>query len=306
MNTPSTPSSVLATKSVLPAIGFVLLASLLFTGTNTQAKILGETLPIAEVVWTRFVSHLLVVFIIVRGRITETLRTERPAVHWARSTMMCIGVGCYFTGFIYMPLAEAGAVLQLAPMMVMALSVVFLGERVGIRRWSGVFFAFIGALVVIRPGLGGFGLEVLWPLAGAVFYAVYQILTRVLKTADSAMTALCYAGLVGAVVSSCIVPFYWTTLTGTELIFMLGIGFTGAMGHLALIQAYRMIDASLISPFMYFILVWMTASGILIFDHVPDGLTLFGIAMIILSGAYVAYREHAVSKAVTHHQPVPS
>lgn len=195
-----------------------------------------------------------------------------------------------------MPLAEAGAVLQLAPVMVTALSVLFLGERVGLRRWSGVAVAFLGAIVVIRPGFGIFGHEALWPLGGAVTYAIYQILTQTLKTADSAMTALTYSGLVGAAVSSCLVPFFWVTPNTTEMIFMVCIGVTGTMGHLALIQAYRRIDASLISPFMYLVLVWMAISGIVVFGDVPDKFTVIGIVMIIASGAYVALREHRLRK----------
>lgn len=283
-------------SATLPAIGLVVLATILFTGTNTQAKLLGETLPVVVVVWARFVSHLFVVALIVRGRLVSVLRTDKPAVHWMRSAVMCIGVACYFTGFTVMPLAEAGAVLQLSPLFVTALSVFVLSETVGIRRWSGVFVAFIGALLVIRPGFGGFGWAVLWPLAGAVMYAVYQILTRILKTSDSAMTALCYSGVVGAVVFSCLVPFYWQTPTPNEVFFLIGIGVTGALGHLALIQAYRMIEASLVSPFMYLVLVWMTVSSITVFHDVPDAVAVLGMVMIVGSGAYVAFRERIRSR----------
>jgi drug/metabolite transporter (DMT)-like permease len=210
-----------------------------------------------------------------------------------RSALLLASTAIFFVALRYLPVANATAIAFLSPLIVTALSVPLLGERVGPRRWAAVLVGFLGVLVVVRPG---FGLQwpALLPALVATCLGLYQIATRVLARVDDTSTTIFHTAVVGTVASLIAIPFYWQAPTLPELALLILLGSLGAAGHMLIVHAYRYAGASVLSPFIYTQLVWATAGGYLIFDQFPDPVTLVGATLIIGSGLYVYLRERAL------------
>jgi drug/metabolite transporter (DMT)-like permease len=188
-------------------------------------------------------------------------------------------------------MAEANGILFVTPILVAALSAPLLGERVDWRRWVGVAVGFAGALIIIRPGSGAMHLSALFPLGSACLFALYQIATKELSLTDSTMTTLFYSGVVGALLTSLAVPFFWITPSPSEWFFLVILGVLSGSTHFCLIRAFESAPAATVAPFMYSTLIWATMSGYVFFDDLPDIWTLVGAAIIAGSGIYIAVQE---------------
>ncbi|MFQ5958608.1 MAG: DMT family transporter [Alphaproteobacteria bacterium] len=164
------------------------------------------------------------------------------------------------------------------------------------RRWSAVIVGFVGALVIIRPGLGVAHWAVVLPLVTALCLSLYQITTRLLSTIDPPRTTFLYAGLVGALVMTAAVPFVWRPPSAAAWGLMACAGLLGGVGHYCLIKAYQRTAASVLAPFTFSTMLWVTLLGFIVFGDFPDGPTIAGALIIVASGAYVFYRESVVRR----------
>jgi drug/metabolite transporter (DMT)-like permease len=294
------PGTMSATKQ---GIGWIIVATVIFTATNTLAKALGENHHVVQIVWGRYSFHLLFLIIILRGQIFSVMKTRHLKLQLGRSALLLCTAILYFLGFTYLPLAESAAVMNVTPILVILLSVMILGERVSIQQWAGVFAGFCGVLVIVRPGFDAFSPAILLPLSAAMTYAFYQIATRYVSHADTAMTSITYTALVGTVMGSIAVPFYWVTPDLAGWLMMAGIGLSGALGHYAMIRAFSVAEASTVSPFTYAVILWMIIIGYVVFDDIPHMGTLIGAGMVIASGLYIsAQKAKSEAKAKV---PVP-
>ena len=285
-------------QNAAQGIMFMCLAILIMPVMNGMAKSLTVDHPVAMVVWARFTGHLVAMTLVFwPGRGWRLFKTARPAVQLARSAIMFLSNGCYIGALSVVALATASAIMFTAPLIVTALSVPFLGERVGIRRWTAVIVGFLGALIIIRPGLDTPGFDATGPglvllLVSAACFAVYQILTRKLSDRDSAETMIVYMPLTGAIAMSCAMPFVgvipegWSNWTLFILVGVLG-GFTQYFVTKSLEQA----PASVVSPYLYGELLVAAIVGFAIFGDFPDTWTWVGATVIAASGIYIAYRE---------------
>jgi drug/metabolite transporter (DMT)-like permease len=183
------------------------------------------------------------------------------------------------------------------PFFVAALSGPILGEWVRWRRWTAIIVGFIGVLVVTRPGPGSFQPAALLSLTGAVCYAVYALITRILARTDSNETTLFYSNIVGAAVLLPVVPFFWTTPTEALVIaLMFAAGALGSFGHYLLIAAHRLAPAAVLSPFIYTEIVLVIVLGYLVFGDLPNRWTITGAAIVVASGLYILNRERQVRR----------
>ena len=275
----------------------MLLTMLLFVSMDSMAKYLSRDYPVPQVVWARYAFHMLILVIYLRGRVLPTLRTRAPRLQMLRSVAMVVTTGVFFLGLSFVPLATASAIMFVGPLVVTALSMPLLGEHVGPRRWAGVAVGFVGALVIIRPGTEVFDLAALLPLCAACGYALYQIMTRmVARTGEPPMTSLVYTALLGAVLASLAVPFFWVTPDFEGWLLMAVMGLFGGLGHFTLIKAFEAAPAPVITPFGYSSIVWATLLGLLVFGELPDLLTFAGAGVIIVSGLYVFHRERQAER----------
>lgn len=263
-----------------------------FAAMNTFVKELRiAELPLAEIIWGRYFFHTIIVLCLFPKRIPTLLSGSDKGLQIARSILVLLATACMFTAVGFMPLADAVAITFIAPLLITALSVPFLGERVGVRRWIAVFVGFLGMLVIIRPGSGIFQLAAFLPIAVTVFYAVYQIITRLISHRTDPINSVFYTAIVGGVVMSAIVPFFWQTPTLQEWGMLAGAGLLGGLGHWAIILAYQRAEAPLVAPFAYTELVWATILGLTFFGDFPDLWTFIGAAIIAASGIYILHRE---------------
>ncbi|MBI1774905.1 MAG: DMT family transporter [Proteobacteria bacterium] len=286
------PPARASDRAGLRAIVYVLVTVTLFAFMNGTAKYLTQSYPVIQVLWGRFFFAMLVTLIYMYGpNFIGRLRTRRPALQFVRS---CLMLGCtlmFITALSLMPLAEVEALNFTAPLFVTALSLPLLGETVDARRWIAVLAGFVGVLVIIRPGAGVMSWAALLPVCVALGYALYQITTRYVGNSDPALTSLFYAGLLGTVGFSAIVPFYWQTPSPVDWLLFGAVGTVGASSHLLMIKALALAPASVLQPFGYIELVWAVAIGWAVFGAIPDAYTVLGAIIIVASGFYVLSRQ---------------
>ena len=275
-------------------IVLMLIAVGLFVVMDTTAKYLSQSYSVLEVMWARYLFHALTLVVFLRKRLIFTLRTERPLLQLLRSTTLLAGTGFFVFGISFIPLADASAIFFLAPILVTALSMPLLGERVGLRRWIGVLIGFIGAAIVIRPGTGMMNVGSLLILAAAFVYAIYMITTRVLNRTDSALTTTVYSSVVGTVACCIAAPFVWVMPDAKSWALMVMLGILGAISHYILILSFRYAPAAVVSPFDYSRLIWSVLFGVIIFGDIPDVWTIVGSLVIAASGLYILHREQKV------------
>ena len=279
-------------NQVLTGIGLAVLAGFLFVTSDTVVKVVREDLPVAMVVWGRFIMHLLLMFILFPGRkIIPLLKVNNPKLIIGRGLLLLTCTCLFFTAIGYIGLAEANSIMFISPFFVVALSIPLLGEKVGIRRWSAVLVGFIGILIVLRPGFQEIHWAYLLIIGCAFFFALFTIITRTLSFTETATSMWFYTALVGTIGSSSVVWFYWETPTPFQWLLLLVIGAIGGGSHYIVIKAYNRAAASLLAPFQYVQILWATIYGLLVFNNFPDSWTLLGTIIIIASGLYVWMRE---------------
>lgn len=280
-------------------IGLMVLAVLLFTCMDTIGKTLTASYPVQQVVWARYLFQLVFISLPVLWLGTGLVTTSHLGLQVVRGVLVTVATLCMFTAISVIPLANAYTVTFIAPLLVTLLSIPVLGEHVGWRRGSAIVAGFVGVLVVLRPGLGVMHPAAFLLLITATCFALYQIITRVMSagTDETPLTMLFYLALVGTLVLSAVVPFYWQPVAPSDWPWMAAMGVLGGIGHLMLIRALRLAPASLISPFTYTQLVWALILGYAVFGDLPDLWTLTGCVVIVSSGLYVFYREAVLGRA---------
>ena len=191
-----------------------------------------------------------------------------------------------------LPLADANAIGFAMPLFVAALAVPMLGERLEMARLLAILAGLAGALIIVRPGSELFTLYALLPLGMAVCNALYQILTRKVAGLEPPLTSLAWGALVGAVLLSAIAPFVWVNpQAASHGVLIVVIGILASVGHFLLIKAYDHANANLLAPYTYSALVWAVLLGWLVFGDFPDGWSLAGMGIIVLSGLYLANQQ---------------
>ena len=276
------------------AIGILMIvgSGCLLSVMDTFSKHLGQTIDVMFVIWGRYFFHtVLTTLFLSAGGSFSYLKSNKPKLQTIRASLLLLATVCMYNGLQFMSLAEATAIMFLAPMLMTAFSVPLLGERVGLHRWSAVVAGFIGVVLVIRPGAEVFNPFSFLPLAAAVCVSLYMILTRTLSTQDRQQTTTFYSTAVGTLVLSAGLPFFWSSLEPLSWVLMVSMGATGAIGHFLLIKAFHRAPASVLAPFTYSQLIFSGLLSIWIFGDIPDTWGLAGAALILAGGLYVWYRE---------------
>jgi drug/metabolite transporter (DMT)-like permease len=191
----------------------------------------------------------------------------------------------------YLPIAEASATGFVSPLFVTALSIIFLGEKVGLRRWIATALGLLGVIIILRPGTGAFHPAAFFPLVSALAWACTLIMTRMMSGSERAVTTMTYSSIAGVCILSTLVPFVWVAPTWHDILFGVFIGVASTAGQWIVVLAFRYADASVLAPFSYTQLLWVSILGFLVFGEVPDIWTITGAAFIVASGLYTAHRE---------------
>ena len=280
-------------KSPALAIGLIVLTGCVLAGMDATAKHLALEIPVLMVIWGRYFFHTVITFGVYAGRTGSFgfLRARRPGLQFIRAAALFGATSSFYVAITRMQLADATSIQFLAPVLVTALSGLVLGEHVGPRRWAAVVFAFIGVLVVARPGSSVLGWSALLPLLTAGLLAIYMLMTRIIRDKDHAATTTFYSTALGTLVLTALVPFFWQSLSPFQWGLMATMGTAGALGHFLLVRAFFTAEASMLAPFTYSQVVAAILWGLLIFGDIPSGWTITGAIMVAGSGLYVWYRE---------------
>ncbi|MHB1220023.1 MAG: DMT family transporter [Alphaproteobacteria bacterium] len=260
------------------------------------AKMLARGYDPLQIVWGRYLFQSIFMSVLVFGigrKPIAILRTHRPGLQTVRAFFGWSSNLPFITALIFIPLADAVSIVLVGPLLVTALSVPLLGERVGIWRWSAVVAGMAGALIIVRPGMGVMHWAIILPLVSATTFGLYQIFTRRLsgtENVDSLLLLDSYAGLLFSMVA---LPFVWKTpdLEGWGLMILMGVIVTGT--RVALVYAFKFAAASILAPFAYIQIVSAAIIGLVVFGDFPDRWTILGAAIVCLSGIFIALRERA-------------
>ena len=224
------------------------------------------------------------------------LRTRNLRLHAGRGALMVTGATLYFTALIYLPLAEATALVFSAPIFITALSVPLLGEAVGWRRWGAVLLGFVGVLVVVQPGAAGFQPAALLPVGAAALYALFMVSARWIGPREGLWTMMLFVTLFPMIYAAPFAMWVWTPVQGQDLSLFLAIAVLGSLGITLIGQAFRMAPAAVVAPFDYTALIWAAALGWLIWGDLLSVSTLLGALIIAASGILIVLREAARSR----------
>ena len=281
----------------MKAIIFSLLGWMFLPVMDGFAKYLSDDLPILQITWARYFFTVAFVFPIMLFFYKKQLVwSDKPKLQIFRGLILLSANICFFYAISVISLAKALTLAFIAPLIVTAFSPILLGEKVGFRRWTAVAVGFIGSLIVIRPGFLEFNLASIAALATGFFYGFYLIITRKLSTSDNPLLTLLITGMVGALLVSIIIPFYWVKPTLNQWSLMAGIGVFACIGHLFLILSLKYADASKLAPLGYTEIIPNVIIGYYFFSELPDNWTYLGLFIIVLSGLYISRREYHLSK----------
>ena len=276
----------------------MLLGIVLFTAMDALAKGLIARYPTPQVIWARFAGQALIVAILLGPRkIIPTLNSNFPRLHILRSAFQLGATALFFASLGYIGLAEATALTDINPILITLGAAVFLGERLGPRRILGVVVAMIGALIVVRPGIGVFSPAALLPLGCAVCYAGASLLTRKLGQHEGPWTSLLHAALFGSVITGLAMPFVWQPIDSADVMLFGALGVLGTAAQLCVIRSFSMAEASAVAPFAYIGIVFAAIWGIVLYDEYPDKFTVLGALVIVAAGLYVWHRETNARRA---------
>jgi drug/metabolite transporter (DMT)-like permease len=309
-------------RNVLGGILLALGGSLVLSVNDMAVKALSGGYPLHQVVLIRAVVGLTVVLALLawshgpRG-VLDGIRTRRPGLHALRVLCVLLSNVAYFLGLAALPLADGVALFFVAPLLITALSVPLLGERVGPRRWAAVGAGLLGVVVMMRPGAGALEPAALLVLLSALAYSLMHILTRRMAPTEGAL-GMSFWTQSGFVAVSCLmgltvgdgrwgqtgnasVDFLlraWTWPPLADWPVFLATGVAVAVGGLMISQAYRICEAGLVAPFEYSAMPMAVLWGVVVFGTWPDATAWTGIALIAGAGLYTLWRETRTGRVV--------
>jgi drug/metabolite transporter (DMT)-like permease len=220
------------------------------------------------------------------------LRSRRPGLQLMRAMALLASSLLFISGLRFLPIAEASATSFVSPLFVTALSIFLLGENVGLRRWVATAVGLIGVLIILRPGSSAFHPAAFFPIVSAFAWACTLIMTRMMSGRERTVTTMTWSSVAGLCILSALVPLVWVAPSWHDVLFGILIGVASTAGQWIVVLAFRYADASVLAPFSYTQLLWVSLLGFLIFGEVPDVWTVTGAAIIVASGLYTAHREH--------------
>lgn len=266
---------------------------LLFACMDVTTKYLAARYDVPLIVAVRYIVNcLLMVVLLAPARGRELVETQRTGLVLLRAG--CLAVVSVLMGLALqrIPVAEATSINFLAPMLVVLIARPLLGERIGWVGWAAAIAGFGGVLLVARPGTGLDVVGISFALSAVGANVGYQLLSRVLASSERTIALLFYTAMVGAIVFGLALPWFWggpAPGVGTVALF-LSLGVYGGLGHFLFTAAYRHAPASMLAPMSYLQLLWAGLLGWLVFGHVPDALSLAGMAVIAASGLAIALK----------------
>ena len=284
---------MLKLKNKTTGILFIVSAVLCFSIMNGITKYLSEFYNVITLNMFRYWFFAVFLFFINSNKnksIVIVSKSKNRLLQTFRGSMLAIQMCFAHYCFLKLGLIETSAIFAVGPLMVTALSIIFLNEKVGWQRLVAIAFGFIGIMIILRPGMKVFDPLSILALACALSYAVYQILTRFVSKFDASETSFFYTGITGAIILSFVGPFFYIDVLKSDWVLILMICFLGTSAHYFVIKAYQYSEASLLQPFNYLQLVFVSLIGMIVFNEVLEIPVLIGSLMVVSAGLFTFWR----------------
>ena len=271
------------------------LASFFFASSTFLSKLLGsgqwgDPLNPLQIAHARFAFGLVTAMVLA---VFVGLQLTRPhfKLHVLRSACGWIGIAILFTGVLYIPASDAVALTFLNPIFAMVFAVKILMERIDNQRWWAAAIALSGGILLIRPEANGLNLIALLCIFGAIIIGVEIVVIKLLTSREGVFQILVINNTIAALLATVPLMFVFVMPTATQWLALTAVGVIMVIGQLLFLFAMKAADASLVSPFIYSTLIFVGTLDYFILDVQPDSISLFGGALIIASGSYIALRE---------------
>ena len=287
-------------KAQNPRLGIALmvLTTAIFALQDALSRHLSAEYNVMMVVMLRywFFAGFVLLLAMRRGGIAQVARTHHPALQIMRGVLLVAEICVTVTGFVVLGLVETHAVFAVYPLLILAMAGPLLGERLSLRSWLAVLVGIAGVFVILRPGYGAFSPLSLIPLAAALMFAIYGILTRYVSRHDSALTSLFWTGLAGAFAMTIAGLWFWQGLRPVDWGWMGLLSVSGVLGHWLLIRVYDLAEASTVQPYANLQLVFASALGVALFGDRISLHVAIGAAVVVLAGI-LAYGDLSRNRA---------
>ena len=279
-------------------IFLMVITTIVFASQDGLSKYLATEYNVYMVVMIRywfFAAFVMTISSRKPGGVKQVAKTKTPLLQIFRSLILVAEMCVTILAFTLLGLAETHAIFASYPLIIAMLSGPILGEHVGWRRWLAICVGFFGILIILNPGNGIFSPYALVPLAGAILFALYGLLTRYAGQYDNSSTSFFWTGIVGCIAMTAIGLNFWDPVSQGDWGIMLILSASGMLGHFLLIKCYEVAEASAVQPFAYLQLIWASLIGIIIFGEQITTNVLIGACIIVGAGLFTLWRERKVS-----------
>ena len=266
-------------NNVLFGITLMVITTFMFSSMDGVSRYLAEKNNVFTLVTMRywFIAFVMIVTcLFIKNRISDILNTNQPFIQFSRGVILSLNNCLVVYTFTLLGLVETHAIIACYPLIVAGLSVPFLGERFGWRRWMAIFTGFIGVIIILRPNTNVITEGSIFAIVGAIMFAVYLILTRYVSRSDTAITS-----------------FFWTGIGGTVTMCILSAG-----SHFMMVKTLQVAEASVVQPFSYLQLVFGSIIGVTIFSESIDLMIIIGALVVIGSGLFTTWREYKIKNNI--------
>jgi len=279
-------------------IFLMVITTIVFASQDGLSKYLATEYNVYMVVMIRywfFAAFVMTISSRKPGGVKQVAKTKTPLLQIFRSLLLVAEMCVTILAFTLLGLAETHAIFASYPLIIAMLSGPILGEHVGWRRWLAICVGFFGILIILNPGNGIFSPYALVPLAGAILFALYGLLTRYAGQYDNSSTSFFWTGIIGCIAMTAIGLNFWDPVSRADWSIMLILSASGMLGHFLLIKCYEVAEASAVQPFAYLQLIWASIIGIIIFGEQITTNVFIGACIIVGAGLFTLWRERKVS-----------
>ena len=282
-------------NNVLFGITLMVITTFMFSSMDGVSRYLAEKNNVFTLVTMRywFIAFVMMVTcLFIKNRISDILNTKQPYIQFSRGVILSLNNCLVVYTFTLLGLVETHAIIACYPLIVAGLSVPFLGERFGWRRWMAIFTGFIGVIIILRPNTNVITEGSIFAIVGAIMFAVYLILTRYVSRSDTAITSFFWTGIGGTVTMSLISLFIWDNILKEDYLWLLLMCILSAGSHFMMVKTLQVAEASVVQPFSYLQLVFGSIIGVTIFSESIDLMIIVGALVVIGSGLFTTWREY--------------
>ena len=288
-------------NNVLFGITLMVITTFMFSSMDGVSRYLAEKNNVFTLVTMRywFIAFVMIVTcLFIKNRISDILNTNQPYIQFSRGVILSLNNCLVVYTFTLLGLVETHAIIACYPLIVAGLSVPFLGERFGWRRWMAIFTGFIGVIIILRPNTNVITEGSIFAIVGAIMFAVYLILTRYVSRSDTAITSFFWTGIGGTVTMSLISLFIWDNILKEDYLWLLLMCILSAGSHFMMVKTLQVVEASVVQPFSYLQLVFGSIIGVTIFSESIDLMIIVGALVVIGSGLFTTWREYKIKNNI--------